>query len=297
MNQAFEIPLIICRFLHDGSAMFLWGAFGFLSTLVPSKLAKQTGRRLKGARIAAIALLVLSTLAMLPIETAMIAGGWRDAVDPRMLAVVLGGTSVGTAWIAAAIASLLLVATLALPSALAMPATAAAAGLVLASLALTGHAMMHDGLTGYLQQANDVVHVLSSGAWVGALVPLMLILANFPAGATPAAHERALVRFSAAGRFAVALTVLTGAANTWLIVGGWPVHWSSTYQVLLVTKITLVVIMIGLASTNHFRFVPRLQRAPLPAAAAIRRGAVGEIVLGFSAIALVSAFGMLDPGP
>ncbi|HET7411823.1 MAG TPA: copper homeostasis membrane protein CopD, partial [Pararhizobium sp.] len=246
-------------------------------------------------RIAATAIVFVSMAAILPVKTAMIAGGWQDAFDPQMLGAVLGGTNVGEAWIADAVASLLLVGTLALPSARRAPAVAIAAGLVLASLVLTGHAMMHDGLVGYLQQANDLVHVLASGAWVGALVPLVLILAGFSDSDEFGERERALDRFSSAGRVAVALTVLTGMANTLLIVGGWPIHWSAPYQVLLTAKIVLVIVMIGLASTNQFRFVPGLARRPLAASTAIRYGAMGEIVLGLSAIALVAVFGTLDP--
>ena len=73
-------------------------------------------------------------------------------------------------------------------------------------------------------------------------------------------------------------------------------HWTDPYQALLVVKIAVVAAMIVLASTNCFRFTPRIKQMPLVSAAAIRRGAIAEIALGLAAIALVAVFGMLDPG-
>ncbi len=52
--------------------------------------------------------------------------------------------------------------------------------------------------------------------------------------------------------------------------------------------------MICLACYNHFRLLPRIAAGSGGAAAAMRRLALLEVVLGFIAVALVSIFGTLD---
>ena len=93
------------------------------------------------------------------------------------------------------------------------------------------------------------------------------------------------------------LILVTGVANTLLIVGGWPTNWSSTYQVLLCTKIGIVLVMIALASRNRFLLAPRLDDQRHVAASAIRKAAIAEIALGLAAVALVAVFGIMEPGP
>ncbi|MGN6550031.1 MAG: copper homeostasis membrane protein CopD [Pararhizobium sp.] len=294
MNEGPHDLLIACRFLHDAAAMFLWGAFGFLATLVPKNLAEETGRRLGGARVLAIALVVLAVVASLPAETAMIADGWSSALDPQTLSSLLFATSLGRAGMIDAVAALLLLASLALPARMRLRAVVLPAALALASLGFTGHAMIDEGALGALHRANDILHVFASGAWVGALVPLAVILTR--AGGDRATEARlALERFSTAGRWAVALTVLTGLGNTLLVVGHLPSDPGSPYQMLLVAKIAIVLLRIALASLNQFRFVPRITRNETAALRAIRRGAMAEVALGTLVILLVAVFGMMDP--
>ena len=136
--------------------------------------------------MAAIAVAVLTTALALPIEVAAIASGWRDALDPATVRAVLVETSAGTAWQAQAVAALLLAATLLAPAPSRIGATAAASGLLLATLALTGHAAMQGGWPGVAHRLNDAVHVLAGGAWFGALVPLLPLLGALGDPATTA---------------------------------------------------------------------------------------------------------------
>ena len=289
--------LMVCRFAHDAAAMMLWGGFGYLLTCVPQDLARQTTKRLGRLPSVAVAVTVVTAVTFLPIKTAMIGDGWADAVAPGMLWAVISATSVGTAWLADVSMSVLLLLALYLPPPQRGLAVAVCSGLVLSSLVLTGHAMMHEGWIGYLQQANDLVHVLASAAWLGALVPLTIIMRGSAGKKTcQGHHDDALWRFSAAGQVAVVLILLTGVANTLLIVGGWPTNWSSTYQVLLCAKIGIVLVMIALASRNRFLLAPRLVDQRHVAASAIRKAAIAEIALGLAAIALVAIFGLMEPG-
>jgi putative copper resistance protein D len=92
----------------------------------------------------------------------------------------------------------------------------------------------------------------------------------------------------------VALVLATGVINTWLIVGGWPVNANSPYQVLLRTKIVLVVAMIELAIINRYILVPLIGRSSWPLKL-LSWSTIGEISFGLSVIALVSYFAMLEP--
>jgi putative copper resistance protein D len=284
-----------CRFLHDAAAMLLWGGFAFLCALVPGALAACIAKRLARWRIAAVIVAAATTGVMLPLQAALIAGGWAAAGDPATLHALLLETSVGRAWQIEAAAALLLLSTLAAPARLRLPATAIAAGLVLASLSLTGHAVMQEGWIGAAHRLNDAVHLLAAGAWVGALVPLLPILRALDLPGERVAAEVALRRFSAAGHLAVALVLLTGVGNTLLVLGRWPTDWSSPYQALLSAKIAVVVVMVALALVNRYGFVPRLAGRRGAAAGALRRGTLAEIGLGLGAIGLVAVLGTLEP--
>lgn len=288
--------LIACRFVHDTAAMTLWGTFGYLLICVPEDLAEETTKRL--GRLPAIAAVatIITAVTLLPIKTAMIADGWPSAFSPKILWAVVWTTSIGTAWLVDIAASILLVLAIFLRPPHRILAITVSSALVLSSLVLTGHAMMREHWLGYLQQANDFVHVLAGGAWLGALVPFMLIMRGLSETNACDDHYIALRRFSLAGQVAVVLILATGAANTLLIVGDWPINWSSPYQVLLCAKVAVVLVMIGLASRNHFLLVPRLGHDRRAVAIAIRQAAFVEAVLGVIAIALVAVFGLLDPG-
>ncbi|MET1028898.1 MAG: CopD family protein [Dongiaceae bacterium] len=105
----------------------------------------------------------------------------------------------------------------------------------------------------------------------------------------------ALRRFSTAGHIAVMLVIASGVINTILILGRWPIDWSSPYQALIACKIAVVVVMVGLAIVNRYGLVPGLSRQRPDALRAIQLGTIAEITLGLCAVGLVSVFGMLEP--
>lgn len=282
------------RFLHDAAIIALWGGFGYLAALVPAGLGCEIGRRLAPLRVIAILVAAATTLARLPFAAAMIGGGWAHALDPAILWPLLTQTNIGTGWLAELGAAVLLVATLALRPPLGQRATALAAGLMIVCLSLGGHAVMREGGTGVLLMANDALHVLAGGAWLGALVPLVMVLKRIGKPSDGPALT-ALMRFSVVGHVAVALTVLTGIANSLLIVGGLPLDWAVPYQAMLSAKIALVLVMIGLASRNRYVHTPRIGTDATAAAGAVQVGTLREIGLGAAVIGLVAVFGLFDP--
>lgn len=80
-----EIALVVCRFLFDAAALFLWGAGAFLATLVPAGLREEIWSSLGRARQAALAALVAVGVFYLPLRTVIIGDNWGAAFDGSKL--------------------------------------------------------------------------------------------------------------------------------------------------------------------------------------------------------------------
>jgi len=288
-----HVALALVRLCFDAAAIAACGVSGFIAWIAPNRLGLAIAASSNFLIVAASSLAVLSTLAWLPIEAAMIGDSWQSAVDRSTLSVILCDTAIGKAWLVRLALSLLLMA--ALPWRSGSIVRWALSGFLLTSLALTGHADMDEGTRGVLHILNDALHVLAGGAWLGSLLVLPGCLARLrdPAFCTDA--KSALRRFSSAGHLAVALVIATGIINTVLVLRRWPTDFTSTYQMLLATKIAFVAGMTGLALMNRYIFVPRMLTKPDRAILQIRNGTYGELALGAGVLALVAFLGILDP--
>lgn len=288
-----EAALAICRALLDGSILYLWGAYAYVSTLVPAPLARQLSARLRVSQVVAVAMAVATTALLLPLRAATIGNGWASFADGATISAVLFQTSVGTAWLAQAGAAAVLVGAAICSAGKRGGWTAIASGLLLATLPLTGHAAMHSGLEGLVHRVNDTIHLLAGGAWLGSLVPVLLILPKLHGDDQSGEARVALMRFSVAGHFAVALVIASGIINLFLIIGDLPLDWSYDYQKLLSLKIGLVALISFVALTNRYILVPRLNRRS--ADRALTYLTVFELIAGAGIIGLVAWFGMLEP--
>jgi len=285
---------IFGRVVIDTSLMVLWGCTGFLSTITPPPLRPVLARRVWGISVICIMMLVVGLLAILPAQIAVVTDDWRATVDPQTLWSFLTLTSGGRVWDILAGGSLLLgLGRWLQPRRHAL--VTVLAGCCLASLSLTGHAAMTTGLQRALHASIDIVHILSAGAWLGGLVAFVFIMA-----ATHDIPQRphavvALSRFSTLGHVAVALAILSGVANSLLILGHLPTNLQSPYQTQLLIKIGLVGIMTLTAVVNRYVFVPLLRKRQRFAETALQAGATFELLLGVIAVTLVAAFGTMDP--
>lgn len=163
--------------------------------------------------------------------------------------------------------------------------------LLLACEGWQGHAAAY-GFIGSLTQA---LHVASAGAWIGGLLPLSrLIAAAQRHPSQVAVAEIVLWRFSRFGMAAVALIVVTGAMNTWRILGGFP-DASSSYDWVLLLKFSLFVAMVGLAVYNRYALVSRMKSAPAKSLQTLSRNVALEQVIGFGVLLDVSVLGLMDP--
>jgi copper resistance protein D len=288
-----HVALALVRLCFDAAAIAAYGVSGFIAWIAPKRLGQAIAASSKFLIVAASSLALLWTFAWLPIEAAVIGESWQSALDRSTLSALLCDTEIGKAWLVRLALSLLLAEALLWRSA--PIARLALSGLLLASLALTGHANMDEGTRGVLHILNDALHLLAGGAWLGALLALPGCLARLrdPAFCTEA--KTALRRFSSAGHLAVALAIATGIVNTVLVLGRWPTDFTSTYQMLLAAKIALVAGMTGLALMNRYIFVPRMVTHPDRAIIQIRNGTYAELALGAGVLALVAFFGILDP--
>ncbi|WP_166454948.1 copper homeostasis membrane protein CopD [Duganella aquatilis] len=282
--SAIELALLASRFVFDACALFLWGAAAFLGTLAPAVLRQPVWRQIGGLRRAALAGIALAVLCSLPLQAASLGDGWRDACNPQMLYRVATGTSIGAAWCMQVV---VLVCVLGWRS---MGACAFGSAALLGSLSLTGHAVMHDGWLRALHQLNQLLHLLSGGAWMGALVVVLTLLPRMKRAEEFASAKLALMRFSTVGHVVVLMVLLSGLANNFLILGAWPFALSQPYQRLLLCKAALVLLMAVIAIANRYIILPRLRASPL-----LRWSVWGEIALSAIVVLLAACIGMLAP--
>jgi len=285
----------VCRWVHYGTLMFVFGASVLLWYVRAASFGPAIARACRVPIVAAVGLAWLSLLAWLPLEGAIIGGEWQAMGSWTTLAAVILHTTFGHAWALRVVLGLAAVATV-----WRSPHNGAAwgAGLSaawLATLALSGHAAMHEGARGWLHQINHALHVLCAGAWVGALAPLPWLLRALRDPVQRSEAARALSTLSQAGHVAVAGVLATGALNTALVLGRLPTDPKAPYQMLLAAKILLTLAMVLLAVDNRYRWVPRLKGLPDRTLSAIHIRTLVEIALGIAVLALVSILGLLEP--
>ena len=284
-----ESALILCRLVQFASAMLLWGAGSLRAGAFPHALLRASiPAAAKYGRLAAAANL-LAAVGWLAAEAALAGDGPQDAVNPDVLFALLTVSRFGHVWLV----HLVLAAALFLATFGDHPKwLAILAGLNLASLALTGHAVLPAGGLGILHQGLSVLHLLVAGFWVGGLAVILPFLAaqSLAAEATPVLRS-----FSRWGHLAVALVFATGLAKSVLILtlrGSF--NPASEYLTLLGLKVAVVVLMLGLALVNRYRFVPQLVTNDR-ALRNLRRGTLAELMLVVVVLVLVSIFATWSP--
>lgn len=235
-----------------------------------------------------------AAMAWLPLEAATSGEDWHAAIDGEIMRSLLFDTGVGKVWLVRVILAIALLVILVRWRSL-LKLHLVGSALLLASLALSGHASVTDGLHGLLHVLNDIAHLLSGGAWLGGLLMLPQCLKRLSDPPLNCDARTALARYSSAGHLAVALVVATGVVNAVLIIPADMINVRTTYQLLLTIKLGLVVMMIGLALVNRYVLVPQIRIRRAQSISQIRVATIFEIALGFGVLALVAIVGLLDP--
>jgi putative copper resistance protein D len=171
---------------------------------------------------------------------------------------------------------------------------------LLASIALTGHAGSDGGTAGLRHRIADAFHLVAAGVWTGALVVfarmVMMAFRQLRDDDLRVLHH-ALSRFSGVGTAVVAILVLTGLINP----GFFSSSLKTAYAQILLVKLAMFVAMLALAAANRFRLTPRLaatldSASELRAAVgALRTSLLAETALAILVLAAVAWLGTLAP--
>lgn len=286
-------PLFLARLLHylalvPLAGMLLYGSHS--ASLVPPPRWADVQRRLRRASIVLAASALIGAIGWLLATMATMAGSLSAAREPAVRDFILFGSDFGRLWLARLGVAVLLVA-----AAWRWPRLAAGlATLLLLSLAGTGHTQVNAAPLRFLHMANDALHLLAAALWLGGLVPLATLVrrSEAPSQLVPLLH-----RFSAVGYAAVGLLVVTGVANLLLSAERPLALLETAWGWLLVAKLAAFAAMLGLAASNRFQLLARLERLdPGPAAGELQRRLhlhiVAEQSLGALVLALVAILGM-----
>jgi putative copper resistance protein D len=304
-----NVPLIAVRAIHFGATALTAGTVVFRTVVAKPALDAEPAAKLvrtQTLRVAWIGLAVtaLSGVVWLLLQTVSMSGlPVGEAMTGRVLWTVLSQTQFG---LVEQIRSLLAI-VLAVCLAIQRPWTdwlgfAAALGLT-AAIAWTGHAGSTLGAIGDLHVTADALHLLAAAAWIGGLVPLVLLLAavrRHPTVAWTSQARDVTRRFSTLGTVSVATLMASGIVNAWILVGSVHGLLVTEYGRLLMLKLGVFAIMLVFAAMNRFWLTPRLalsaaSGAQLDALRQLTRNSTIEIGLGLAIFAIVGMLGTLHP--
>jgi putative copper resistance protein D len=294
-----EAGLIGARFLHYAALVLLFGGWayaGFRSADVV------LGRRLDRLIVISALLVLIGSGAVLAATVAGLGGGYGSLADTALWASIFADTDFGQIWSVRLILALLSVAV-----ALAWRYSHGGfvrltglvfAGALLVTVAWTGHAAVEEGATGALHRGADALHLVAAAVWLGALGPLLWLLARKDDSADAA---RRLSSFHAVGLAAVVTLIATGLINSFFLVDDPLALITTRYGQLLGLKVMLFALMIWLAARNRLSHTPALTNAisdgtdPGMASARLRRSIGGELALGTVVLAIAAVLGAIEP--
>jgi putative copper resistance protein D len=289
--MALEIAMVVFRFAHFAACIFAFGASAFCIALprAPDGDDRREGLR-SALRLAAVATVITAILWFQCVAGTM-TGNAGSAADLTVLQPLLFKTSFGQIWLWRILVALavLIVAFRAAPEM--RLGTVTLSGLLLASVGLTGHAAMEQGVAGIGHRITDALHLLSGGYWIGAVAALPFLLK--PAQRSDLTY-RILCRFSELGVIAVLLVVTSGILNALFIVQDWSHVLHFTYGKVLLVKVGLVITMVIVACLNRFILTPTFQEGG-SSFRSLRRNVLAETLIGVFVVLAASLLGTVSP--
>jgi copper resistance protein D len=315
-------PLLYARAVHFAATLLVAGVAFFLVFIAEPafRTAKDDNRvavvvrsRLTWIARISLALAVVSGAAWFDLTAAAMSGQpVADVFSQGVRWTVLSETTFGNDWLVRFVLACLLAGLFdpslseqRITSRWLKAALVIAAAAFAGSLAWAGHAAGGLGVEAIVHPAADLLHLIAAAAWVGALIPLWLLLqAAGQDGGSLAIARSATLRFSTLGIAAVATILATGSINTWYLVGSIPALVGTDYGRLLLAKIALFFVMVAVAAFNRLCLTPHLVQDGQPAATAaaaqqalrqLRRNAALEAAAGAIVVAIVAVLGTLPP--
>ena len=265
-------------------ALLLGGVVYLLAVARPARASAQVEFFcLRGIRWAALALL-LAELITVTLSSASLLGDsdqhFRDLITTSFFVAGLSAALLAAlSWICTQVKSRKGVAAMIPLSLLLVTATVS-----------TSHALARMDHRWLLAIAT-AAHHLGAAAWIGAMPFLLVSLGR--AGSVEEARAMAR-RYSSMALLSVATLVLAGVYLAWFYIGTWDGLYGTSYGVLLLAKIYLMLVMI-LMGAGNWLVVRRLNTDPQPLLARLRRFAEAEIGLGFTAILAAAAMSSQTP--
>lgn len=132
------------------------------------------------------------------------------------------------------------------------------AGLVAVGMLMTPSASGHASVSGPLGFAADVAHITAAAMWTGGLGFVVLALTLAGRDRWPLA-TRSVPRFSLMAMGSVGVLIIAGVVNGYLQVRTWRALWETTYGLLLLGKVGLLLPLLALGAYNNRYAVPRLK--------------------------------------
>ena len=285
---------VFCRWLHFAALMTLAGGSLYTALLAPARFRETlAGRFHCFLNISAWAALATAML-LLAAQTGLMGNGWQDVGNLTVWQAVLH-TRFGQAWQWQLLMAAAGVAACLFKGRVRQLIWLLSGAGQLAGLAFVGHAAMMGGVAGSIQRGIQIVHLLSAAFWAGGLLPVLLLMREARKPATRYDAIRTMMRFSGWGHLAVALVVITGMLNAMIVLPEWlPAHFHP-YNILLLAKTLLVMMMCGIALYNRYSLVPRFQRSGDRAQYTFIRTTLAEVLLSALVLLLVSVFATLEP--
>ena len=298
---------VAARALHYASTLLLFGELVFVfavARVAPGArdAAARNGCSLRGQPIVVVGLAIAASLASgiawLAAEAALMSGLPLDQALNRETLALVQGTAFGHVWtvrlvLIAALCGALV--TMRRPTSERLRSHLSVGALVLAAayvaaLAFAGHAA--GGQDRVVQIVVDGLHLLSAGAWVGALPGLVVFLD----GTRPLDDAvRVTRRFSTLALGSVGVLVVSGLINAWYLVGDAAALFGTDYGRLLLAKLALFSTMATLAMANRWYLIPRITANDSAALQSLRRNAILETAGGIAVVTVVGSLGITVP--
>ena len=287
-------PLLIAtRAVFVGALLSTGGVLTFralvmphVQSRIPADALQTTDRALTKLAWISLAIAALGCPAWTLLQTADLAGADRvgAALWPVLSSTRFGHLILLQAGLIAIVAALLL-------AGAPRPAAVAAMALV-AAQAAHGHAMAMGGLSTFLFWSG-VLHLLAAAAWIGGLLPLLLVVRLAPFNAACLAARW----FSPLGQWCVVVLLGSALIQAWRLVATWSALLQTPYGWTALAKTLCFGVLFALAVLNRYSLAPALRgdrpgsaRTGLTTSIAVQTAAGALAIL---ASALLSA---LTPG-
>ncbi|NBN61138.1 copper homeostasis membrane protein CopD [Proteus sp. G2639] len=261
-----EDVYILCRFFHFVAVMFMFGLSFSATILAKDKFIPLIQVRLRPALAISTITVFITTYLWMALQSGIMGDGWEDAWSLEIWKAVLG-TSFGQIWQWQLVLATFALAVLFIHQRYIRNfSLLIVASIMLILHASIGHGAMFTGSDATFYKINQSIHLISAAYWFGGLWPFVACL-QFLRNKDELAEGMikpiigTMKRFSLFGHIAVLLVTITGIISAVMLIPGWPtIHQLSEYQSMLWLKISLVMLMLGLAVINRYVLVPHIRK-------------------------------------